>query len=146
MTKKAITPLISTVLLLAFAVGLGTLVMSWGNSQKFQETVSCDYVEIGITELDNSKQLCLQDNSIKTTLENNGNIDITSIELVVLTKNSVIKTNTEADFKSGEFEYFTFPLNIDDPAKILKIRLIPYTETEACVNKKVEIEKITECK
>jgi hypothetical protein len=33
--KKAITPLISTIILLSFAIGLGVMVMSWGNSGKF---------------------------------------------------------------------------------------------------------------
>ncbi len=140
MRRKAITPLISTVLLLVFAIGLGTLVMSWGNSS-YKE---CDFVEIAITELAGKKQICLADSNLKAVIENNGYAEIRGMELVMVLNDAVIIKQYPADIKPGEIKHLTMQTDISAVSKILKIRLIPQID-RPCVKKRVEIEKIGEC-
>jgi flagellin-like protein len=142
--KKAITPLISTVLLLAFAIGLGTLVMSWGNSEKLSQIDSCNAAMLGITRIEEQAKVCLDGNSIKTVLENNGNVQINKVEMILLTKDSVIKEVKDLVIVPGEYSHIDFNSEITDSGRILKTRFIPYTD-KPCINKKVEIEKIGEC-
>lgn len=141
MRRKAITPLISTVLLLVFAIGLGTLVMSWGNSS-YKE--SCDFVEIAITELAGKKQICLADSDLKAVIENNGYAEISGMQLVMVLNDAVITKQYPTDIKPGEIKHLTMQTDISAVSKILKIRLIPQID-KLCVNKRVEIERIGEC-
>jgi len=143
--KKAITPLISTIMLLLFAVGLGTLVMSWGNSEKFK-LASCEHSSISITKIDNVAQLCIKDGIIKGTLENNGNNDINSIKVVMLTSDSLIEENLNLGIKSGSYSNFEFKSKQLDPAKFLKIRIIPLLGEQLCVDNRIELERIGECR
>ena len=145
MNNKAITPLISTILLLVFAIGLGTLVMSWGNSEH-QKMTSCEDTALSITELNSSKEICLEGTNIKTVLENNGNSHIESLEMIMLTSDSVITQEIDVDIKPKEFKHLVLPSEIGDISKILKIRLIPNIDSGSCVEKRVEIERIEGCK
>ncbi|MCK5283395.1 MAG: hypothetical protein KAK00_08365 [Nanoarchaeota archaeon] len=145
MNKKAITPLISTFFLIIFAIGLGTLVMSWGNSNLQKTDLSCKNAELSITTINNSRQICLEGNKIKSFLENNGNIAIDSIRLVVLTSDSVLTGDSEVNILPGEFKQVTFPESMGDISKILKIRLIPQVDNELCVESRAEVERIGVC-
>lgn len=144
MSKKAITPLISTILLLSFAIGLGTLVMSWGNSEQHSK-LSCADTDISITELDSSMQICLEGNELKAVIENNGNSQINGIQMVILTSDSVMTKEFEADINPREYKHMTFPMGISDISKILKIRFIPIVANDACITKRAEIERVGEC-
>lgn len=131
-SKKGITPLISTVLLLIFAIGLGATIMSWGNAQR--TSLNCKEVELAFTQLNGIEQTCLEGATLKLTLENNGNSKIEKLTLVGLTESSYFSKDIDLGIPSGEFRQ----LSIDTPAeKILKIRVIPYSSGK-CVSKRAE--------
>jgi flagellin-like protein len=67
--KKGVSPLIATVLLIAFAVALGAVVMNWGKSfttgqmQQVQDRSDRDIkctmdVSLGVTEIGGAAQMC----------------------------------------------------------------------------------------
>jgi flagellin-like protein len=141
--KKAITPLISTVLLIAFAIILGTLVMSWGNTTQFGPT-DCETTQISITELNVNKQLCYADGKINAVIENNGNSNIKTVRVVILTPNNALSTDYEIGIKPGEFKRKAFGSEVN-AANIQKIRIIPITNSKECVEKRIELEKIDNC-
>ena len=60
-SKKAISPLVATILLLAFAVALGSVVMSWGKG--LIEKASQDKQEITVEECKIAKE-CFEKNAI----------------------------------------------------------------------------------
>jgi hypothetical protein len=141
MSKKALTPLISTLLLITFAVGLGALVMSWGNTQQFS---TCEEIDIAVTSLKDDSSVCLKDNLINLIIENNGAADIEKMDIVILTPNSVFERNYDVNIKSGQFKHITLS-DIDVDSEILKIRLIPYRQDSRCVESRFEIETIDNC-
>ena len=80
MSKKGISPLFATVLLIAFSVFLGVMVMNWGESyvEKKAEFVrdinqintGCDAVQLNIVSLQGKEQLCQTDSYVKAILQN----------------------------------------------------------------------------
>src|SRR3989338_3340522 len=67
--KKGVSPLIATVLLIAFAVALGAVVMNWGRSFVQQQTAEAEKttqtklgcalkVNLKVAEIDNTPQAC----------------------------------------------------------------------------------------
>ena len=138
--KKAITPLISTILLLIFAIGLGSLVISWGDSQVIG---GCQEVEMQITSLNNYKQLCSIEGNIQALLENNGQTFLKDIRIITLYTDNVESNDYMASIKPGSFQRFNF--FVDDISEVLKIRLIPFNGDTLCTEKRVEFENIGDC-
>jgi len=80
LNKKAISPLIATVILIAFAVALGAIIMNWGKAyvEKEMESSITEYysikecerdIELKIKELGGRPKLCYNYNSSGTNLE-----------------------------------------------------------------------------
>jgi len=110
--KKGVSPLIATVLLIAFAVALGAVVMNWGKSFttetiNYAETTSATSVgctlDVSLTavQIGGNPQICYNESEhrIDFIVRNNGNRDIDDIELQVITK--VITVINESVNESG---------------------------------------------
>lgn len=84
--KKAISPLMATLLLVAFSVALGAVVMNWGESyveqkadfvQGVREVLSaCDAVSVNILKLAGTPQICNRGSTVELTLDNGQDQDI----------------------------------------------------------------------
>jgi len=138
--KKALTPLVSTIVLIGFAIGLGTLVMSWGNSEALIHT--CSDIELEVTKLSEMQQICIQDGKINLILENNGINKITQLQIVTLTENDVYNGEIDIEILPGEFKRTNINTGV---SQLLKIRLIPVLDNIPCTEKRVELENIEEC-
>ncbi|MBI2142024.1 hypothetical protein HYU15_00865 [Candidatus Woesearchaeota archaeon] len=90
-SRKAVSPLIATVLLIAFAVALGAVVMNWGRSyteqtaenvkKKSDVDVKCSLdVKMKLLELSSKPQLCLG----QFTLLNDGTKKIEAVDVMVI--------------------------------------------------------------
>lgn len=99
--KKAVSPLIATVLLIAFAVALGAVVMNWGKGyiegqtleaeeKSSAETMCSIDVDLELVKIGGEKKICYtsanstQNASLDFMLENRGTIDIEGIALSVI--------------------------------------------------------------
>jgi flagellin-like protein len=61
-SSKGLSPLIATVLLIAFAVALGVMVMNWGKSAsatRAGETPTCQMVKFDPCSVDSQSLLCV---------------------------------------------------------------------------------------
>ncbi len=114
--KKAISPLIATILLVAFAVSIGALIMNWTSSpsNNISLPASCSAVSF---ELLSS---CISDTEIVISLQNNGQADINSIllkdnsgsminyripnSLILHTESQTLRISKQ-DFDSEAFEF-----------------------------------------
>ncbi|MBA3064177.1 hypothetical protein FP803_01940, partial [Candidatus Woesearchaeota archaeon] len=108
--KKAVSPLIATILLIAFAVALGAVVMSWGRSVDFsvegQASERCARVDLSVEKIGGIPQIFYggseSNGFIKFTIENNGNEDIEGVIVWVIGEKN---TNTidleESSIKVG---------------------------------------------
>lgn len=73
--KKGMSPLIATILLIAFAVAMGTMIISWSSS--LGETIGPDCSKVSMTI---SPYFCYADNLIRVSIKNTG-IPVESVTL-----------------------------------------------------------------
>lgn len=93
--KKGISPLIATVLLIVFAVALGTVVMNWGRSyveetvelaERRVETGCGPNLKLEFLKIAGAHQLCARpaQGELELTVENTGLLDIYGMEFFVV--------------------------------------------------------------
>lgn len=107
--KKGVSPLIATVLLIAFAVALGAVIMNWGRGFVQDRTADVDRntkIETGcaldvafkISDRRGTPQICYggegTNGQINFTLENSGKKDIKRIAVVVEGQNGIYQNSS----------------------------------------------------
>lgn len=142
MNKKGISPLISTVILLVFATGLGLVVMNWSKAIEVEELPTCN-AELAIVYIDGVPQLCKEENTVKVMLENNGLEVITGVKISIIDEIGVI--NDEVNETIGIAEIRQLDIDSSRPVSFIrKIKITPKSQIY-CPNKAVEIESIRDC-
>src|SRR3990167_1379626 len=87
-SKKGVSPLIATILLIAFAVALGSVVMNWGlNLNLGKSDDKCRNVEIKLRDID-SAEACYggfgSNGYINFIIDNTGSADISGLAIWVV--------------------------------------------------------------
>lgn len=80
-SKKAMSPLIATVLLIAFAVALGAMIMNW--SVGAEPDLTSDFAGCSKASLTSDDGVCLADNRLSFNLRNDGDVRIAQVQLVI---------------------------------------------------------------
>ena len=156
-SKKGVSPLIATILLIAFAVALGSVVMNWGlNLDLGKSADNCRNIEIKLRDI-NSAEACFggfgQNGYINFVIDNTGAADISGLAIWIEgdkgtslfeLDNIALKTGSLYDKKDKEVSYdFTAYGNIK------QIQFIPKAKaeqtTEICSKNAVKTEKIGAC-
>ena len=156
-TKKGVSPLIATILLIAFAVALGSVVMNWGLNLNLGNTKDmCRSVEIKIRNIDVA-EVCFggvgTNGYINFIIDNTGGTDISGLAIWIVgdkgTKlfdldHVTIKKGTLFDKKDKEVAYdFTKFGNMKQVQFIPKIKV---SETiEICPKNAIKADKIGVC-
>ncbi len=156
-SKKGVSPLIATILLIAFAVALGSVVMNWGlNLNLGKSADNCRNVEIKIRNIDVA-EACFggfgSNGYINFIIDNTGTIDISGLAIWIVGDKGTrlfdldsifIKKSSLYDKKDKEVTYdFAKFGNIKQVQFIPKIK----TEqtTEICPKNAIKAEKIGIC-
>ncbi|MFO8016912.1 MAG: archaellin/type IV pilin N-terminal domain-containing protein [Candidatus Woesearchaeota archaeon] len=106
LNKKAVSPLIATVLLIAFAVALGAVVMNWGRGyvdettsfakKKSDTEISCS-MDIGMKfiKFNDKKDICIDNgtDTINFTLQNTGTVPVVGVKIQAIGNSSVVEQN-----------------------------------------------------
>jgi len=155
--KRAISPLIATILLVILASALGIIAMSWGRAQ-LEEGSYCP-VAIGLRfiELNNEAQVCKAgtgDNGVITFLvENGANVDVHSLNFRVIgTKDIYTLELPESDIPKGYPLLKNVPYNFNLFGEIRQIKitprivLFPGEYPALCPEQALIIEDIKNCK
>ncbi len=114
--KRGISPLIATVLLIAFAVALGAVVMNWGRSyiestqtsvqEQADTEITCSTnVKIAAVSVGSTTKICYNDTShqVKFIIENTGRQTIKKLKVQIInTNNTVNSTTIVQDIEPGE--------------------------------------------
>jgi flagellin-like protein len=73
--RRGLSPLIATVLLMAFAVALGGMIMNWSNDFGAESSSSCAKIKLEVTKF------CHDDNVILLGLRNSGEQPVAALAL-----------------------------------------------------------------
>jgi len=154
--KRGVSPLIATVLLISFAVALGSVVLQWGKSLPISNLGDiCSGVAMKIRSV-NGAEVCYsgsgQDAYINFILDNNGEIDIEGLQIHMLGEKG-IKTSNFDDFsiKKGNLldindNSVKYDFNANGDLNRVKFNPIIKTENliEICTYS-IKTEKIRSC-
>lgn len=154
--KKGLSPLVATILLLAFSVSMLTAAISWKENFSTKNYKVCPNINFDIVPL-NDAQLCykkaLNNIQVDFIVRNTGNRDINGMSMLIIGNNNKkiqdlkdinIKKNSLSNIKNLEVEY-----NLSYYGSIHKIYLTPLIEyngiSDICRTLMVEINNIDEC-
>lgn len=89
-SRKGLTPLVATILLVMFSVGLGALVMSWGEeyieekAEFVQGTAEvrsgCDLAKIDVIRISGTAQACVSARGLELWIDNGPDIELYNIQ------------------------------------------------------------------
>jgi hypothetical protein len=159
-SSKGITPLVATILLVAFSVGLGALVMSWGEEyiaekaefvQGTAEVKSgCDAAAIQLIRISGTPQACIGPEGINLWIDNGPNVDLYNIHARIVGPNGVdvIEDILEQPLLKANAVKTTIPIN-PQLGGVTQVRLTPKFWTgkdiALCSQNALEIERIKQC-
>jgi len=159
-SKRAISPLIATVMLIAFAVALGAVVMNWGKGFLEESGAMPEGGETNLEGPDPCQQMiqlqfltiagrpdiCFDQlrGTINYRFENNGQVPIEGGKMQVIGASDVLEFDIEpvpvAGIKKGANAY--------DPARygqVQKAKVVPKIKGQLCPQKALTVETIPTC-
>lgn len=155
MNKRGVSPLIATMLLLFFALGLGVIVMNWGRSQI--EAASTCAIDIGfhMIELNNIEEICYAgrgtEGYIHFIVENGPSIDIEGVQLSIIGSKKIYNLELKDKIKTGYSLLKDIPYDFDNFGSIRQIKISPKIilyegeSTLLCPEQALTIENIRSC-
>ena len=157
--KKAVSPLIATILLIAFAVALGAVVMSWGRSvdisKEIDSTQKCSDVNLKIEMVDEIPQAFYggtgSDGFIKFTISNIGSCDIDQLIIWVIgEKDTNIIELKQSSIKVGYPLIKEIKHDFNSYGNVKKLKFIPKIKVDGsviiCAKNALDEEKISPIK
>ena len=167
--KNAVSPIIATVLLLTFAVVLGTIILNFTTDTTNDLVGTADYnieagkcsteVSLKILEVSNTDMICYNrssSNNFEFILENQGNLGIDGVNVFLLDSDNNIKTtNILRTVSSHNTSRFNFSAQYTDTGASfvfppIKVLIAPIIKTDdlkqiICDDNKIDIEEIEQC-
>lgn len=155
-SKKGVSPLIATILLIAFAVALGSVVMNWGlNLSLGKSSDKCGSVEIKIRNIDGA-EICYggfgANSYINFIIDNVGETDINGLSVWIAgDKGTKLVDLNDIMIKKGAlFEKKGKDVAYDATAygSIKNVQFIPKIKSdtlEPCLKNAIKVEKIGIC-
>ena len=157
LNKRGVSPLIATVLLISFAVALGSVVLNWGRNLDISKPGDkCTGISIEIRNL-NTYQVCYagsgQEGYINFIIDNSGNIDTDGLGIWITgEKGTKLLDLNELSIKQGEL------LDVKDKSvkydfnaygSIKNIQFFPKVninnELEICTRNSIKADNIGAC-
>jgi len=146
MNKKAISPVVSTVIMLGFAIALGIIVIGWGEEIEQKTYLDCDKVRIELVIIDNEPVLCYNNEGLDFMIENRGSIDIKGFKLNIIGDKDISKVEIEQSIKIGDVVKMTVPYDRERIGNIKLLKFFGMVNKNYCGDSLLEINKIKVCK
>ena len=151
LNKKGLSPLIATILLIAFAVALGSVVMSVGKAiGKSSFSAGCGvFVDLEIVKISDKQKICISGSDIDLTIQNGPNIAVENLHISVIGSRSVYNYDSKVKLNKGDAQHIVFSYDKLTYGDIDKIIITPLIAKEdeivMCKNDRLEIENIESC-
>ena len=135
--KKGISPLIATVLLIAFAVALGAVVMNWGRSyveDTARQTgvtsdtrIACSQnVAVQLVHVGGSPRICYTDDTVEITVQNRGSLDLEGFVFNILGAEGSGETHDfNATLARSGIQKFDLPYDLSRHGPVEFVQAIP---------------------
>ncbi|MBN1502985.1 hypothetical protein JW930_05565 [Candidatus Woesearchaeota archaeon] len=163
-SRKGVSPLIATVLLIAFSVALGAVVMNWGRSFVQEKTEDVDEkagtqlkctvdILLDFVEISSEKQVCYNSTAkrVEFIIENIGTISADGISLQIIDAQDHIYTfQNTSTLGAGNASKYSFNNNAMD-ASLSYIGISPMILApgsaipQVCSSNKLAISEVNEC-
>ena len=155
-SKRAISPLLSTIILIFLAISIGILVMNWGRAQIEVGAKCAIDSEMQVVYLNGLPQVCYEGSKdsgyISFIIENGASVDVEKVQLRIIGGKKVYSTEMKDSFmKKGDALMKTIPYNFDlfgDIRQIKitpKISMYPGESADLCPEQALIIENVKEC-
>ncbi len=161
-SKRGMSPLIATLLLIATAVAIGTSIMSWGitfygeQTTRSKQELLCSRMELEVNKIGDVQQICYdaQSNKISFTVTNKANIAIDAFIVWIVSKDTskdIYVSDLNQVLKPGyplkkEINYdFNVYGAINQVHLIPKIKKLNSEEQMICSDEKLVLENIRPC-
>ncbi len=159
MNKKAISPLMATFLLISFSVGLGAVVMKWGQTyieekaefvQGVRETISsCESISFNIIQVSGVPQICYKGNTVEIFIENGPNIALEGIHAQIVGTEGVSTQESILPGRLKKTDAVKTAFSYPTVGEIRQIKLTPRImtgrEVVFCSNNALVIEGVRTC-
>ena len=161
--KKGVSPLIATVLLIAFAVALGAVVMNWGrgyveDTADFASKTSnregrCSTeIDLEIIKIGGKKQVCVDNgtNTVNFTIQNSGSVEVKGIRIQAIGNTSsiaslVMNESFETAVPKRRYMNYSYSGN----GTVSQVRFTPLIEVDEakvwCAQNVLKVEDVTIC-
>jgi len=155
MNKKGISPLISTVVLLLFAIILGLIVMNWGKGQVEAASKCPADAGLKIVELNNIPEICYagtgENGYIHFIVENGPRLDIGGIQMTVIGTKKVYNVNIKKPVKMAHSILRDIPHDFNEFGDIRQVKIYPKISISPgedpvlCTDQAIVLDKIRSC-
>lgn len=149
-SRKAVSPLVATVLLIAFAVSLGAVVMNWTSGAIQNESHDelngvCNSVYISILDRGSSKAICLDriNNKIIIDIEN-GPMAIDGLRLSYLAKSSDFMDYIKK-IEGGILSHVELSYDVALYGELSNVKIVPIVDDNVCSEGGRSFSVITDC-
>lgn len=154
------SPLAATVVLIAFAIVLGIVVMSFGStyyegsrfsSKAYNESILCQGISLQLFSVKEEQQICLEEKGIKFVLVNGANTQIDGVQMWVVGESIFVTDVTNKTFQPGYPLEGLVRYDRSQYGKIRNIQFIPRVKVPGtednffCFEKAVTAEDIRQC-
>ena len=151
MNKLGISPLIATLLLIAFAVAIGVVIMNFGSAQVEQEAQCTINIGLKFSKVGGEEQFCLDQtsNQLKFTLENGANIKVEGLVVNLIGTKQVKSHNLDTKIDKAGIYMGQAPYSSAELGELRQIKIVPkvnmYDEELVCQEKALVLEKVKVC-
>jgi len=150
--KKAMAPLVATLLLISFAVALGIVIMNFGRAQVDLEAQCPIEVGLEFSEISGERELCIdkEKNDIYFAIENGVNSDVEGVIVNVIgteRAESYDLDDAQMDLAGNYLTHIGYNEELSGDIKQMKVIpiIVLYEEEEICVEQALVTEEIREC-
>jgi FlaG/FlaF family flagellin (archaellin) len=151
LNKKGMSPLLLTIILIAFAVALGAMIMSWGSNKVYPSKSSCEDAEIVVQKAFGNDLICFNENSdkLKIVVKNSGQTTLSGLIYRKISPDLNIRDITlpSSALEIGKIYEAEIPHQFGERTHIEIIPQVTNNEQQTiCDNKAIIRENISPCK